>query len=268
MVLLLRTALGEVKPKIRTTKKYNQLYSAKDIVEWQENEFRDESKKSMFPYLKKSELTKIYPSSDGILNDDLITLILKKQTYDHQRIFKMETEDGIKYGAYPGLVENMIYQNLEEVPVNMKFAIHLSKRNILENILSKKPLPGNNFNKTPLTGHLDLLGRYIHAFGWVERNINGGFRLIPNFWDPYKNRLYCRFRTRVGVVIDMEKLKSIYERRGIEWNQVCGINKIGTVIFLKPVPPEALIARNRSVPYTENPGIPYEMEEMWGIRVI
>lgn len=268
LVLLLRTALGKVEKKNRTNEKYDQLYSAKDIAEWQKNEFKRDSKKSKFPYLKKSVLTDTYPSTNGILNDDLITLILKKQTYDHQRIFKMEEKDVIKYGAYQGLVQNMIYQNLEEVPDNMKFAIHLSERSIIESILSNKPLPGNNFNKKPLTGHLDLLGRYIHAFGWVERNMNGGFRLIPKFWNPYKNRLYCRFRKRVGVVIDMRKLKFIYETREIEWNQVCGINKIGTVIFLKPVPPEALIARNRSFPYTENPGIPYEMEEMWGIRVI
>jgi len=268
MVLLFRTALGKVKSKCTTTEKYLQLYSAKDIVEWQENEFKDKSNKSTFPYLKKSVLTKIYPSSDGILNDDLITLILKKQTYDHQRIFKMETDNGIKYGAYQGLSENMIYQNLKEVPNDMKFSIHLGKRNILESILSKKSLPGNNFNQTPLTGHLDLLGRYIHAFGYVEKNMNGGFRLIPKFWNPFKNRLYCRFKTRVGVVIDMEKLKSLYDKKNIAWNKVCGINDIGTIIFFKPVPPEALIARNRKAPYEENPGIPYEMEEMWGIRII
>ena len=55
----------------------------------------------------------------------------------------------------------------------------------------------------------------------------------------------------------MSVLRDFYSQKGIEWELVCGINDINTVIFLKPVPPIALIARNRVVESEIiNPGIP------------
>ena len=59
--------------------------------------------------------------------------------------------------------------------------------------------------------------------------------------------LFNRFKNRVGVIIDMEKLKQYYDNLNVEWKDVCGINKIYTVIFLKPIPPHAIIARDRVV---------------------
>ena len=271
LVMLFRTGLNQINNS--TPKGYlKQIYNIYEILEWQTNEFSDESKssdtKSSFPYLNPSNLMELYPETDGILNDRLMTILIEKQEYDHKRIFRINTDSGPSYGAYQGLPEEVRYEKLRPVSEDMMFSIHLTKRDILNNILAGKELSGNTKNPSPLTGHLDLMGRYIHAFGWVEGNIYGGYRLIPDIWEPFKNRLYCRFKDRVGVVINMSILRDFYLEKGIEWESVCGINDINTVIFLKPVPPIALIARNRVVSdEIIKPGIAYEMDEMWGIYI-
>jgi hypothetical protein len=66
-----------------------------------------------------------------------------------------------------------------------------------------------------------------------------------------KLRLFFRFLDRVGIGINMRILKEYYEQEcspPIPFNEVCGLNEIGTVIFIKDIPKKALVFNN-SEPY-------------------
>ena len=97
------------------------------------------------------------------------------------------------------------------------------------------------FEITP--GHLVPLGRYIHAFGWFHME-GDDLTAMDAHW-PMRERLFKRFRDRVGIGIDMAMLRQHYDAQGVDWADVCGLNAIGTVIFLRPVPPQTFIARDR-----------------------
>ena len=117
-------------------------------------------------------------------------------------------------------------------------------------------------------GLWELLGRYIHAFGWINPN-DDGYSLKKEVWDPYKERLFKRFRGRVGIIIDMNRLRVYYSDIGVSWDKVCGINQISTIIFLKSIPPQALIARDRLLDESNNiitPGKPYNFEELFELK--
>ena len=94
---------------------------------------------------------------------------------------------------------------------------------------------------------------------------DGGFALIEDFWKDVKMRLYYRFRSsRVGIAVDMAALRRHYAEfeEGVAWADACGVNAIGTVIFLKAVPAHCLRARGR-VWANGLAGTALEMEEMW-----
>ena len=127
-------------------------------------------------------------------------------------------------------------------------------------------------------GCLVLLGRYIHAFGWAERidPVGGAapqreaegsarLRLVEGVWGTVKMRLYYRFcASRVGIGVDLRRLRAWYAERGTAWGEVCGVNAIGTVIFLKTVPRCCLLAAGRDLAAGVG-GTPLAMKEMWGL---
>jgi hypothetical protein len=151
-------------------------------------------------------------------------------------------------------------------------AIHLTRKELAAPILAAQPTSKEGRERQGRTpkggaerdeGCLVLLGRYIHAFGWAEPTAGGGFALIDGFWGGAKMRLYYRFASsRLGIAVDMHALRAHYEVIGVPWAQVCGVNAIGTVIFLRTVPARCLLARGRD---WENgvPGSPLHMDEMW-----
>lgn len=272
LVLLLRTGeIGNiVEPKIKIKR---QLYSEDEILLWQKNNGPNMGKK--YKYLQVEELKKSYPSTDGKLNYLLIDKILKKQEFDHIRIDKINLNQSILsppiyyYGALQGLSQNVRYQKelLFQCPEDVKFVIHLTKKDIIHQVLAGVQTKGSKSNQNPKIGHIDLMGRYIHGLAYVERT-ETGFQLIEDKWNPFKRRLFNRFKNRVGVIIDMEKLKQYYDNLNVEWKDVCGINKIYTVIFLKPIPPHAIIARDRVVVDDKilSPGTTYNMNEMFNLK--
>jgi hypothetical protein len=245
-----------------------QTHSIQELVEWQQQ--NTESFK--VPHIMKDHLCVNYPEStnDGLITDKFMDMIMSLQKPDHQRILKKEITDdtGVYYvyGAYQGLIEEVKYTELHECSLDMKYSIHLTHPDTFKLIMSHETVEIKRRDKVyrPKPGHLDLLGRYIHAFGWAEPNADN-FSLIGKIWDDVKERLFNRFRGRIGIAIDMLKLYNHYKDI-CKWSEVCGINEINTVIFLKPVPPQALIVKNRQIDDSGqivNIGEPFQMEEMW-----
>jgi hypothetical protein len=263
-----------------------QTYSADELRNWQTmiDSGDGDSYKILekFRYLSSTELVNAYPTTDGLIDEELLELIMANQKDDHQRIFAVERESGKEYGAYQGLHEQMIYSELRECPMEMTYSAHFTQPVIANKILAGKviELKGQMLNRRrgglPLPGWVALMGRYIHGFGWVEpidgEDVNSGFTVMEEYW-PYKKRLFNRFRGRVGIGVNMEILRNHYAEAGIEWADVCGINGINTIIYLKDIPPHALIAKDRDIvkngdgTFTfNNAGTPITMEEFWKLR--
>lgn len=245
--------------KLRKT----QLHTLDEINKWQKSPYHHTKLK----YLTLPIFGQIYPElKGGYITHDFMRKIIDSQPSDHLRIFyKVKNIDGVNtifYGAYQGLSEESPYTELNECPIEMKYTVHLSKEPILQKILNNEDTLVKGY-KT-LAGHLELLGRYIHGLGWVEHYGHGNFSLSDK-WDPYKGRLYRRFKQRVGVVVNMDVLREYYTTQGIAWKEVCGINELFTVIFLKRVPPQAIIARDREITddVIMSPGTPYTMQELF-----
>jgi hypothetical protein len=244
---------------------------------------------SVCSYLTPAALSERYPHhSAGLLSDALLAEIVGRQESDHLRVFSSMVRGApaqhgqgkqdapqpptCHYGAHQGLVESVRYTELREVPPEMKYAIHLTRRDLAAPILGGQPTSRCGKERTDRPpkggeerdqGCLVLLGRYIHSFGWAEPTADGGYALIESFWKDVKMRLYFRFRSsRVGIAIDMAELRRHYEGQGVAWTDVCGVNAIGTVIFLRTVPAACLRARGRDWANRVS-GSALPMEEMW-----
>ena len=240
-----------------------QLHTLDEINKWQKLPYLSTKLK----YLTIPIFGSIYPElEDGYITHDFMSNIIYSQPIDHLRIFsKVKNIDGVDtifYGAYQGLSEESPYTELHECPIEMKYTVHLSKEPILQKILNNEDTLVQGYATLP--GHLELLGRYIHGLGWVDHDGHGNFSLSDK-WDRYKGRLYRRFRQRVGVVVNMDVLRDYYTKQGTAWNKVCGINELFTVIFLKRVPPQAIIAKDREIieDCIMSPGTPYTMQELF-----
>ena len=223
-----------------------------------------------------------FPDDDGggFLSDAILGKLIASQAFDHLRVFhKVDVSSGgLLYGAHQGLVESVRYTELEVVPAEMRYAIHLARARNAQQILNAEKTSGEGGPRVAEQdeGCLVLLGRYIHAFGWAEQ-IDAAtaeqresvgcarLRLSETVWGPVKMRLYFRFSTsRVGIGIDLQRLRAWYAARGTAWSEVCGVNAIGTVIFLKTVPRCCLLAAGRDVE-AGVAGTPLDMKEMWSL---
>ena len=237
IILLLRTGPEFSLPTLGNR---NQMYTLEELQNWQ----RTYSKTYMktFKFLNQSHLKKVYPqyTTDGSLTHELLDYLISIQTLDHLRFFKNNLN---MYGAYQGLIELIQYTELKEYNFKEhgKYAIHLTKIDIAEQILNGTSTYGPS---------LVLLGRYIHALGYI--NFLKEYPVLDSHFWNFKLRLYSRFATRVGIAIDMKELYYFYNKLNIPWNEVCGINQLGTIIFLKKIPPHVLISHQRKLTFNEN----------------
>jgi hypothetical protein len=241
LVLLLRVACDY---ELCTPDYNKQSFSLDKLRKWQD-ELSGKPYKQIFKHLSIEYLKQKYPSYDGKFSHELLNEIIKKQKADHLRIFK--TKDNL-YGAYQGLNESLIYTELKEYDftTNGLYTIHLTKPDIAKIILSGKGDKGAS---------LVLLGRYIHGLVNIEYTRGSGCPFtLDDSWN-FKLRLYKRFVDRVGIVIDMKKLYVFYKELGIEWKSVCGVNLLGTIIFLKKVPPHVLITKDRVIEFNKDESI-------------
>ena len=268
--------------------KHDQMFSSAEIKTWIDTKLLTNNhpilRKRFWHIYEHARLQKV------IDVDAMVDSVLQKQEPDHIRLFKSVGADGPTfYGANQGLGESTRYSQLMEYDLirDGRYALHLTKKAIADSILSGTSEKGAG---------LVLLGRYIHALGHIHyekgQQGGGGPCLDAARW-PYKLRLYKRFATRVGILVDMQELYKLY-MKGHEgdthhWRSVCGINEIGTVMFLKPVPPQALIAENRELELKEDtmvmfgdsttdepisinmtnvisPGSPYTMPSIFGLH--
>lgn len=270
LVLLLRVA-GEMKldPDQPEGGQAKQVYSAAELSHWQQHVMGPDLPKQ-FDHLKPASLQKDFPGTDGLLTDDLLRKIMAFQAPDHDRILAVQRDGAWRYGAHQGLHEAMRYTELAPCPPEMTVAMHLTKVPTARALLAGEPTENNktryklradpDFTVTP--GHLVPLGRYIHAFGWFHF-VGEDLTAMPDRW-PLRARLFKRFRDRRGFGVDMAALKARYAAEGVPWEAVCGINAIGTVIFLLPVPPQTFLARGRT-PGAVTGGEAYDMPTLWRI---
>jgi hypothetical protein len=246
-----------------------QTYSAAELTRWQTTRLnRDQPKR--FDHLEPAALREDFPGSDGLLTDALLRRIMAYQEPDHDRIFAVLRDGEWRYGAHQGLHEGMRYTELAPCPPELSVAMHLTKVPTARALLAGEPTENfktryklrqdPDFLITP--GHLVPLGRYIHAFGWFH--LDGGVLTAVDARWPLRARLFKRFRDRVGFGIDMAALKAHYAAQGVAWSAVCGINAIGTVIFLMPVPPQTFIAAGRA-PGATTGGEAYDMVTLWRV---
>jgi len=272
LVLLLRVA-GDMKldPDQPPGGKAKQIYTAAELARWQRRHLNRDLPKR-FDYLEPSHLQTLFPDTDGQLSDDVMLRIMGFQAADHQRIFRVRRGDGVwRYGAYQGLHEEMAYTELAPCPPELTLAVHLTAPKTAQALLDGVPIEHNKTRRRrrfapdfqPPVGHIAPIGRYILAFAWFDWNDAGGLTMIDEKW-PMRARLFKRFRSRVGIAVDMPILRAHYAARGVPWAEVCGVNPIHTVVILRPVPPEALIARGRSGDPPTG-GTPFPLTELWGM---
>ena len=271
LVLVLRVA-GELKldPDQQPGGKAKQVYSAAELARWQQTRLNQDGQPKRFDNLTAASLRAVFPQTDGVITDDLMRQIMAFQAEDHQRIFSVHRDGALRYGAHQGLHEEMAYTELTPCPPEMTIAMHLTKVPTARALLSSTPTENNKTRRkqrvspgfVPTPGHLVPLGRYIHAFGWFALD-GDDLTAIDLHW-PLRARLFKRFRDRVGIGIDMAALRAHYEAQGVAWADVCGLNAIGTVIFLQPVPPHTFIARGRPPGATAG-GEAYSMVTLWRV---
>ena len=246
-----------------------QLYSIDEIQTWQTT--RNKNNNKNFNFITPTNLKKVYPVTcpNGNITATFMDRLVELQEQDHLRIKKHTAMPGKDYYyALQGLSEKNKYEMLTECPRDMNFALHLTNQKIARQILNSEQTNVPHYNTKP--GWIELVGRYIHGFGWVVKNDNESYVLDAR-WDVVKDRLYNRFKDRVGIVIDMAKLYNYYNTKqeqggDFKWNEVCGINEINTLIFFKPIPPQALVADGRTFDESTvtNPGTPYNIDTLFG----
>ncbi|MCB9751707.1 MAG: hypothetical protein H6713_17170 [Myxococcales bacterium] len=271
LVLVLRVA-GELELDLAQAPggKARQVYSAAELRAWQRARLNHEDQPKRFDHLEPARLREVFPETDGEFSDALLERIMAYQAPDHQRIFRVQRDDGVwRYGAHQGLHEHMRYTELAECPPELTVAMHLTKPPTAKALLAGVAIENNKTRRrqrddpdfvTP-AGTIVGLGRYIHAFAWFALDERGSLHAIDERW-PMRARLFRRFRDRVGLGVDMPRLRAHYEDQGVAWPAVCGLNAIGTVVFFRPIPPEALIARGRA-PGSRVGGEAYPMTELW-----
>jgi hypothetical protein len=270
-VLLLRVA-GELAldPDQVSGGKAKQTYSAAELLDWQAHRLNRDGQPKRFDHLEPAALAAEFPGTDGRLTDALIQQILAYQEPDHQRILAVQRDGVWRYGAHQGLHEEMVYTELVPCPPELTIAMHLTKVPTARALLAGTPTENNKtrykLRADPafdiLPGHLVPLGRYIHAFGWFA--LDGDELTAMDAHWPLRARLFRRFRDRLGFGIDMAALRQHYADRGVPWSAVCGLNAVGTVIFLRPVPPQTFIARGRARGATTG-GEAYTMVTLWRV---
>ncbi len=271
LVLALRVA-GELglDPDQGPGETAKQVYSAAELRRWQLTLLNREAQPKRFDYLDPARLQEVFPGTDGEFSDELMTRVMAYQAPDHQRVFRVQREDGVwRYGAHQGLHELMRYTELAACPPELTIAMHLTKHPTARALLAGVPAENNKTRRRrrvdpdfePPAGTIVPLGRYIHAFAWFALDEEGSLHAIDERW-PMRARLFKRFRDRAGLGIDMPALRRHYEAQGVPWAEVCGLNQIGTVIFFRPIPPEVLIARGRERG-ARTGGEAYPMTELW-----
>jgi len=270
LVLLLRVA-GEMKldPAQPPGGKAKQIYSAAELQYWQVNLLNRDLPKR-FDHLEPAALHQVFPETDGLITDDMLRKIMAYQADDHDRLLAVRRDGVWWYGAHQGLHEEMVYTELAPCPSEMTIAMHLTKVPTARALLSNTPVQNNKTRRKQRTdpgfdiipGHLVPLGRYIHAFGWFHLD-GDDLTAIDARW-PMRARLFKRFRDRAGIGVDMTALRKHYKAAGVKWTDVCGINAIGTVIFLRTVPPHTFIARGRARRAGVG-GEAYDMVTLWRV---
>ena len=214
-----------------------QIYTLEDLINWQ-----DRGLTKLFPYLSKEYIKSQYGSESGHLTEEIIDNIMNDQDDDHQRVFKVNKDGKVYYGAYQGLEEKMKYTEL--IPINLDecpYAIHLTKPKSLAFKILNKIETGKEKSDSDI-GSLLTLGRYIHALGYAEiKNNRSKMTLNKSKW-IYTDRLYNRFGDRYGIGVDLKKLAKHY---GDEYlrnpTDFMGINQVNTIIFKKNVPNNCLL---------------------------
>uniref|UniRef100_A0A0G4HDT1 Uncharacterized protein n=1 Tax=Chromera velia CCMP2878 TaxID=1169474 RepID=A0A0G4HDT1_9ALVE len=195
------------------------------------------------PYHYLGELLSFYyegTDEDGLLTEDVLSSILSLQKDDHRRILTRQIVGVVHYGAMQGLIQTTRYEHLLTPPRAMRFVIHLTKpASLTRQILNREPTERAKSDEE--VGCLVLLGRYLHSLGHASLEIPQRMSLDRNRW-PETRRLRRRFADRVAIGVDLEEVRKHYNVGCGEEEKACfGINEVGTVIFLRPVPNAALM---------------------------
>lgn len=199
-------------------------------------------------------------TDDGLLTQSALESILALQAPDHQRVFCKEIGGVKHYGCYQGLLESTRYEFLLPVPDTLRYSLHLTKPAVLAcKILNREP---TGKGEPDQLGMLLPLGRYLHSLGHaVFSEDMSSMHLSKGYW-PSVSRLARRFADRVAIGIDVDAIRTHYGLTKETEPEYFGLNEVGTLILLKPVPNSALMGLNPTTNAVEHAREGVTLEEL------
>jgi hypothetical protein len=225
------------------------MYSAIEIQRWQSRYYEND-----IPVPKK--LANLF--TPGLtLDESTLLSIVASQNECHLRIFAEERNGVLLFGTYQGLQDCVRYENLTPVPIEWRYATHMTKTTTAEALFNgtigslltdnerKKFEKRRRLGKIPSGTFLCGLGRNLHTLGYCQKTDDGIVasddlkELVPLKVTSQASN-FDKYQMCVGI--DLHELYTHYPH--MAKSDVCGINALGTVLIFVDVPQNCLIFGN------------------------